>query len=116
MKMTKEIQDITVERFRDWHYEVGEDFLDQTGEGNHLIFGGYLLAKYPHRSKEILKVCNDKYGGCQNYRELPELEFDEEKDIENLYVVFAEFCNLTEHLKKRVDRILTKGTNGEDCD
>lgn len=114
--MTQEIQDITVERFRDWHYKVGEDFLDQTSEGNHLIFGGYLLAKYPHRSKEILDICNDNYGECQDYRKLPELELDEEKDIDNLYVVFAEFCNLTEHLKSRVDRILTKGTNGEALD
>jgi hypothetical protein len=56
---------ITWEMFREYHYSVGEDFFDQTGEGNHLIFGGYLLAKYPEFSKEILEICNSKYGECQ---------------------------------------------------
>lgn len=111
----KNVQDITWERFRDWHYEVGEDFLDQTGEGNHLIFGGYLLAKYPHRSEEILEVCNSEFGECMGFRDIPELDYDSEKDIDYLYVEFAEFCNLTEHLKQRVDTILNKGRDWYDA-
>lgn len=99
---------VTWEMFRDYHYSVGEDFFDQNSNINHLIFGGYLLAKYPQYSKEILEVCNSKYGECQNYRdEIEPLGYDEEKDIDYIYVEFAEFCNLTEHLKDRVIKALT---------
>lgn len=105
---------ITWEMFRDYHYAVGEDFFDQTGEGNHLIFGGYLLAKYPEYSKEILAICNSEFGECQSYRdEIEPLGYDEEKDIDYLYVEFAEFCNLTESLKGRVLDILNN-IAGED--
>lgn len=103
---------ITWEMFRKYHYTVGEDFFDQTGEGNHLIFGGYLLAKYPDYSKEILQVCNNRYGECLGFVNIEPLGFDEEKDIEYLYVEFAEFCNLTEALKSRVLKIL-KDTDKE---
>tara|TARA_Y100001956_G_scaffold27833_1_gene27562 strand:+ start:282 stop:641 length:360 start_codon:yes stop_codon:yes gene_type:complete len=105
-------EEITLERFRDFHYDVGEDFLDQTGEGNHLIFGGYLLNKYPHHSAEILEICNNRYGECMSYRDLPELGYSDEHDIDLLYRDFAEFCNLTEALKKRVNAILHKQVLG----
>lgn len=107
---------ITWERFRDFHYEVGEDFFDQTNEGNHLIFGGYLLAKYPEYSKEILEICNERYGECMSFREIPPLDYDDEKDIDYLYVEFAEFCNLTVHLKSRVDHILKNPNSWDEED
>lgn len=99
---------VTWEMFRAYHYSVGEDFFDQNGNINHLIFGGYLLAKYPEYSKEILCVCNDKYGECQKYRDIVEpLGYDEEKDIDYIYVEFADFVNLTGALKERVIKVLT---------
>lgn len=99
-------RDITWERFRAFHYASGEDFLDYTGEGNLHIFGGWLLHKYPDYSSEILKVCNKKFGGIPDFRELPPLGYDECKDVDSLYEDFAEFCNQTEALKKRVNKVL----------
>ena len=73
-------KEITWERFRAYHYRVGEDFLDQTGEGNVLIFGGWLMRKYPYLSTEILDVCNSKHKEVMSFKELAILGYDEEKD------------------------------------
>lgn len=97
-------RDITWERFREFHYTAGEDFLDTTGEGNRLIFGGFLLARYPTYADEILKVCNDKYGCSADYLEI--IGFDNDKDIDTVYLDFAEFANLTSALKKRINQVL----------
>lgn len=99
-------RDITWERFREFHYEAGVDFLDNTGEGNHLIFGGWLMAKFPQCSKQILEVCNNQYGTVLDYRDIEEFDYDEDKDIDGVYVQFAEFANQTEHLKARINEIL----------
>ena len=97
-------RDVTWERFREFHYTAGEDFLDTTGDGNYRIFGGFLLARYPEHAKEILEVCNEKYGCSVDYLEI--IGFDNDKDIDTVYLDFAEFTNLTSALKKRVNQVL----------
>lgn len=99
-------RDITWERFREFHYMAGVDFLDNTGEGNHLIFGGWLMAKFPEKSKEILEICNDRHGTVLDYREIEGFDYSEDKDIDIVYILFAEFANQTEHLKHRINEIL----------
>jgi hypothetical protein len=99
-------RDITVPRFLDFHYASGEDFLDSTGEGNFLIFTGWLLHEYPRHNQEILEVANSGRKEIQAYKELDFLGFDTLLDIEVLYYSFARFCNVTGALKYRVNQIL----------
>ncbi len=61
-------REVTLDRFHAWHAEVGEDFTDQFSSIDHKIYGGYLMAKYPNKSAEILAECNNKYGECQGYK------------------------------------------------
>lgn len=99
-------REVTWERFREFHYAAGEDFLDQTGEGNEKVFGGWLLHKYPNHSAEILDVVNSTFGSCLDFREIEPLDYDEEKDIDKLYIDFAEFTNQTVAQKHRVNTVL----------
>ncbi len=97
---------ITWERIRDYHYCVGEDFLDQGSEGCGLIFAGYMLGIRPQDSKEILQVVNDSNRRCdiQDFMEL--YGYCEKGDIDELYYYFADFCNLTENTKRLVNERL----------
>lgn len=102
-------RNITVERIRNFHYGSGEDFLDTTSEGNAQIFAGWLLHKYPEKSKEILAVVNNngKYLVIADFNEIEDFEkYDDEIDMNSLYIEFVEFCNQTEHLKRRVNQVL----------
>ena len=97
--------EITWERFREFHYLVGEDFLDQTNEGDIGVFGGWLMHKYPFRNLEILSILNHKTG-ILDFNEIDIFSYDKDKDINHIYVEFAEFCNKTVHLKTRVNMTL----------
>lgn len=102
---------ITWQRFKEFHYAAGEDFFDTTGEeGNIRIFCGYMLAKYPEFRKEILEIANDRFGSMLEFTEIEIFGYDEAKDIDFIYCEFADFCNLTEALKKRVNQILIQVT------
>ena len=98
--------DITLERFSNYHTAVGEDFADQHGSLiNHLIVGGYLMAKHPELSNELLAVMNNKYGEVLSFTEVyAEHLNDENNDL--FYTELAEFLNLTVAAKKRVNQIL----------
>ena len=99
-------KEITLERFNDFHYEAGEDFCDTCSSFmNHLIIGGYLIAKHPELSLEILKSCNDKNGDVLGLIEVYEVELgDESNDI--FYKDLSEFANLTKGLKRNINQIL----------
>lgn len=56
---------VTLERFNEWHRCVGEDFIDQHTYGNGLVFAGFIMAKRPELSKEVLNVVN---GGLKEGR------------------------------------------------
>lgn len=95
-------REITLERFQEWHSAVGEDFVDQFSGIDVKILGGYLIAKYPHKSKLILTELNTKYAealGLQNI-------YEDDRCNDKFYTDLAEFINLTEHLKKRVNQVL----------
>lgn len=97
---------ITLDRFQNFHYDAGEDFLDTTGDGDHKIFCGWLMAKYPQASLEILEYCNKagKYGEINTFNECSMFDNDPSGDI--FYTDVAEFANLTEHFKHRVNEVL----------
>lgn len=99
-------REITLERFNEYHYEVGEDFLDQIGSVNNsriaLTFGGFAMANHPHLSADILKATNVK----DPYTQLVKEVYDEFYDDDIFYSDFADFLNLTGEAKKRVNKVL----------
>lgn len=102
--LTEEEQkrELTFTRFRDWMYEVGEDYVDQSSlpKNSFLIFTGYLIGKYPEWSHKLLGITNDKHGNEQDIAALYEEEFDDiEEAIDKFYADLAEFANHTQHLK-----------------
>lgn len=99
-------RDITMERIQEFHYSAGEDFLDTTGEGNVLIFCGWMLHKYPELQEEILEIANSKWAEIRTFTELEEFEYDEALDNDKIYIDFCEFCNQTVGLKERVNQVL----------
>ena len=98
---------LTLERFNEFHQEVGEDFVDQFGSINIHIFGGYILAKHPEWCVEILEICNDKYGEALS---VEHLYVDKGLTEDDFYTDLAEFINLTVALKKRVNQVLIQVT------
>lgn len=102
----EENREITFERFQDYHYEIGEDFLDQVGSVNNsriaLTFGGFSMARYPFLSTDILKATNIKNPYTQLVKEIYEDYNLEDK----FYSDFADFLNLTGEAKKRVNKVL----------
>lgn len=94
-------RDITLERFQEWHNEVGEDFCDQISNINEKILGGFLMCKHPDKSHQILKILNEK-GDALELQGI----YEDDPHNDKFYTDFAEFINLTVHLKKRVNQIL----------
>jgi transposase len=93
-------REITLERFQQFGYDAGEDFVDQCESlYNAHIFIGWCLHKYPELSKELLKAANSKYCSVQNVLHL--LDNDDQ-----FYTDFAEFLNQTEHAKAKTNQIL----------
>ena len=102
--------DITIERIRNFHYDAGEDLLDQVGYefGNAFIFAGFILHKHSQHSKMILDHVNEnqKNLDIHCFNELDIYEYNEEDDIDGIYYDLVEFLNLTEHAKARANQIL----------
>jgi len=98
-------REVTLERFQLFHREVGEDFVDQFPYVNVKIFGGYMMAKHPELSTEILKILNNKWGEVLDIEHLIDETFDN-KDCDKFYTELAEFINLTGNLKKMVNQVL----------
>lgn len=117
-------RDITLERINQYHYDAGEDFLDQneTLGAAHLMFG-WLMGKYKQYSHEILDLYNKERkvrpllttAIFSNLDELPMYEYDDEDTYEDMvdkfYTDYAEFVNLTQHLKERVNYVLIENYN-----
>jgi hypothetical protein len=102
-ELTKEEaeREITLERFQEWHHEVGEDFMDQVGYlFNAKVYGGYLMHKYPHKASELLKIINK--GEMLDYQDT----YENDEDGDQHYSDIAEFLNLTEIAKKNANQIL----------
>lgn len=91
--------EVTLERFNEFHYEVGEDFCDQFEPFfNEKVLGGYLLCKYPEKAEEIIEIINEGF--------LTDFGSDVYEDEDGFYTDLAEFINLTVHLKRRVNEVL----------
>lgn len=107
-------REITLERFDEFHAEAGEDFMDSCGHIlNTAILVGFLIGKQPQISRTLLNAVN--HGADANdLRNVyidqigTETKFLEVEDI--FYSDLAEFLNLTEHAKKRVNQILIQVT------
>lgn len=99
-------REITIERIRDFHYTVGEDFLDQTSLGDAKIFAGFIAHKYPDKAKDIYKINNCKgiYLTIASFTDL--FSFNEDEDIKGLYFEFVEFANTTSYLKEYINQVL----------
>ncbi|MEO6305115.1 MAG: hypothetical protein ABIP51_18295 [Bacteroidia bacterium] len=97
-------QEITLERINEYHYAVGEDFIDQNESIlNGTVFAGWMLCRYPQWATEILKELNSKYFGIQNLMEVYE---DDNGEYETFYKDFCELVNLTVSAKARVNKVL----------
>jgi hypothetical protein len=100
---------ITLERFIDFHHEVGEDFVDQIGSVNDtriaLIFAGFAMSKHPEWSTEILSQCNRDSVYTQLIKDVY-AEYETAYSDETFYSEFAEFLNLTIESRKRVNQVL----------
>lgn len=100
-------RELSLARFSEWHQEVGEDFCDQVGGMiDHRILGGFIMAKHPEFSAEILKVLNNKYGEALGILSFFEEHFDIEEGDDKFYTLLSEFANLTVHLKKNINQVL----------
>lgn len=98
-------REITLERFSNFHIDVGEDFVDQFTSIDEKVLGGFLMAKRPEISHKIVNVLNDKYSEALTLEHLYSDELaDDNNDL--FYTDLAEFINLTVHLKKRVNQVL----------
>lgn len=118
---------VTAERIYDYMSQVGEDFIDQHESIlNHTLMAGFLLARFPHYSKEILEIENLPFpgGSCQEfmhmfgeieagiyglkYEDWPD-EYDDTKILkgeEKFYELYTELIDLTTVTKKKVNQIL----------
>jgi len=99
-------REITLDRFNKFHTEAGEDFCDTCGSFiNHRILGGYLIAKHPSISLQILGVLNNKYGDALELLQLYQEELEDESG-DLFYSELAEFANLTVGLRKNINQVL----------
>lgn len=98
-------REVTLKRFQIFHHQVGEDFVDQFPYVNVKIFGGYMMAKHPDLSTEILKIVNNKWGEALGIKSLIDKNYDD-SDADKFYTELAEFINLTGNLKKMVNQVL----------
>ena len=96
---------INIKRFNKYHYEIGEDFIDQTGLVDFKIFGGWLLHKYPEKSEIILSILEDKFNGdsfC--YEDI----YDSPDSYDLLYTDISEFANQIPSLSIKINKEFAK--------
>lgn len=104
-------RDITLERFQEWHHEVGEDFIDQHSYGDPKVFLGFTMSKYPEYSIQLLEESNKanaKGGWGYTIQDIQHFFRDETGDDEEekFYTLYADFVNHTKFTKANVNRQL----------
>ncbi len=107
--------DISLDRFNEYHWAVGEDFVDQNESiVDYKVYAGWLLHKYPEKASLILSCLNDTswYSSVQGFQHRvfckDEESGGEEDEMDNFYTDFAEFLNLTGAAKRRVNTVLVR--------
>ena len=105
-------REITIDRIREFHYEVGEDFLDICNTADAKVFAGFIAHKYKDRAAEICNIMNQSEGYLEinSFKEFYEPEYNEEEDIDQVYFDYVEFVNTTKALKKRDNQMLIQVT------
>jgi len=99
---------LTIYRIRDFHYEVGEDFLDQfCNIADYKVFAGFIAHKHPKIAHEIYSTMNKagKYGEINTFSDLSIYE-DDVDDVSAIYIDFVDFVNTTVNALKRVNEVL----------
>ena len=106
----QKLEPITIERIREFHYTVGEDFLDNCEIGDRDEFSQVLLENRPELSDEI-----EDYLRSDPWVEIPGfnevfcnlgIDYDEENDISSIYHDYVDYCNNNEGIKSEVNTIL----------
>ena len=101
------LQDVTTDRIDAIHIEMGEDLFEEYVSSmkiNEYVWSGFLMNKYPERSKDILEEMNGKFSNM--FTSDTEHYFEYGGDFNDFHRDFCEFVNLTEATKKRVNHIL----------
>jgi hypothetical protein len=100
-----------------WELEMGESFLDYHGSDiDEKVFGGFLMAKEPELSLEIIEELNNPYCEVQNFREALYNKYNEENGYYNnvhydkLIEYVVEFANLTENTRAKIFESLKDNT------
>jgi hypothetical protein len=110
LTLEESLRPITLARFNDFHYEVGEDFIDQIGSVNTariaFIFAGFAIAKHPDWSIDLLDQCNRSSVYIQLIKDVYAENTSDSDQDDTFYSEFAEFLNLTIETKKRVNQVL----------
>lgn len=101
-------QEVTWQRFRDLHYEVGEDFFDVGDPGINKPFMVWLMAKYPEIHDDLHEESSRRFFSILDLsEEFPEqFGYSDEHDIERIYMEIAEFCKTNEAARRAVNEII----------
>lgn len=107
-------RDITFERIRDYHYSVGEDFVDQNESiGDARILLGFIIAKSPELTSGLIELANSKVGKpwpyCLTVQDILgylDCEGDSEAGHNAFYTLYADFANHTVKMKAEINKIL----------
>lgn len=105
--------EIDLDRFKLFHFDVGEDFVDSFHVDHYefLIFSGYVMATRPELASSVLKLCSNPSSEPLTLKYLYE-----ENDLteDDFYTDFAAFLNLTDKLRQRVNQVLIQVANHYD--
>lgn len=99
-------QEVTWQRFRDLHYEVGEDFFDIGDPGIDKPFSIWLINKYPELEDKLHRIFSDRHFYMKNLCEIEKFDYSEEHDIDRVYMEIAEFCKTNEAARRAVNKII----------
>lgn len=102
----QKIEPITVARIRDFHYNVGEDFLDNCEVGHVEAFTAILLERRPELAHYV-----EEYSimSIHEFIEIMDIEgilYDEENDVYPIYHDYAAYCNTYLDVLEKVNVIL----------
>jgi hypothetical protein len=97
---------ISGEQIRAYHYDVGEDYFDQGNDEAGALFNKWLANKYPEHSEAIAEISEYTGDTIAAYEYDAVLGFDEEKDIDIVYVEYAKFCTQYPQLCPKAYKIL----------
>jgi len=99
------LQDLTLERIQDFHYEAGEDLCDTLDINTHVakLITGYVMCKYPDLAEIFHRESNG--GDIQGLMDVYNCHLNDENS-DKFYSDFCEVINCTEITKARINQVL----------